>query len=76
MQEATQPTSSHASPADIENALKFRRRMLQWPNPVEFVNNLYGCHPGDNTDDNAGDDNTDYFTFVYDNDDENKPEPK
>ena len=38
-------------------AKEFRKRMLQWPNPVEFVNNMYGCHPGDN--------NTDYFKVIF-----------
>jgi len=27
--------------------LKFKKRMLEWPNPVEYVNNMYGCHPDD-----------------------------
>ena len=26
---------------------EFKRRILSWSNPVEFVNNMYGCHPGD-----------------------------
>jgi hypothetical protein len=26
----------------------FKRRMLAWANPVEFVNNMYGCHPDEN----------------------------
>ena len=25
--------------------MRAKRRMLQWPNPVEYVNNMYGCHP-------------------------------
>lgn len=25
---------------------EFKRRMLEWKNPVEFVNNMYSCHPG------------------------------
>jgi len=24
---------------------RFKKRMLEWPNPVEYVNNMYGCHP-------------------------------
>lgn len=28
-------------------ARKCRQRMLTWSNPVEFVNNMYGCHPDD-----------------------------
>ncbi len=31
--------------------------MLQWPNPVEYVNDMYGCHPG------GGD--TEYFRTVF-----------
>lgn len=30
-----------------DNVLKFKRRMLGWANPVEFVNNMYGSHPDD-----------------------------
>ena len=37
--------------------LEFKKHMLQWPNPVEYVNNMYGCHPGDK--------NTDYFKTVF-----------
>jgi hypothetical protein len=34
----------------------FKERMLKWNNPVEFVNNMYGCHP---------DDDKEYFNFVF-----------
>ena len=37
---------------------EFKRRMLEWPNPVEYVNNMYGCHPLDK--------NTEYFKVVFD----------
>jgi len=37
--------------------LTFKKRMLQWPNPVEYVNNMYGSHPDD------GD--NDYFQEVF-----------
>ena len=40
-----------------EAVLKFKKRMLQWANPVEYVNNMYGCHPDD------GD--HDYFNEVF-----------
>lgn len=43
-----------ASKSDVE---KFKRRMLEWPNPVEFVNNMYGCHPDD--------DGNKYFEKVF-----------
>lgn len=36
----------------------FKERMLKWNNPVEFVNNMYGCHPDD-------EDDREYFEFVY-----------
>ena len=39
----------------------FRERMLKWSNPVEYVNNMYGCHPGDGRD--GGD--RDYFDSVF-----------
>jgi hypothetical protein len=35
---------------DAQHVLTYRNRMLAWPNPVEFVNNMYGCHPGDEED--------------------------
>ena len=38
-------------------ALEFKKRMLEWPNPVEFVNNMYGCHPNDN--------GSNYFTVCF-----------
>lgn len=34
-----------------------KKRMLEWANPVEFVNNMYACHPGQ-----AGDE---YFETVF-----------
>ncbi len=40
-----------------EDVLKFKKRMLAWGNPVEFVNNMYGCHPD-------GDGN-EYFKEVF-----------
>lgn len=40
-----------------DRVLSFKKRMLQWPNPVEYVNNMYGCHPDD------GD--NDYFQEVF-----------
>jgi len=44
--------------AERTDALTFKKRMLQWSNPVEYVNNMYGCHPGD-------DDDTEYFDVVF-----------
>lgn len=42
--------------------IEFKKRMLAWDNPVEYVNNMYGCHPNDK--------NQDYFKKVFDNDSE------
>ena len=25
----------------------FKKRMLIWDSPVEYVNNMYGCHPNE-----------------------------
>ena len=25
----------------------YKRRMLVWDSPVEYVNNMYGCHPNE-----------------------------
>ena len=38
---------------------EFKKRMLAWDNPVEYVNNMYGCHPNE-----AG---IDYFKEIYKN---------
>ena len=40
-----------------EDVLKFKKRMLAWDNPVEFVNNMYGCHPDE--------DGNEYFKEVF-----------
>ena len=40
-----------------ENVLTFKKRMLEWPNPVEYVNNMYGCHPDD--------DDNEYFKVIF-----------
>lgn len=40
-----------------EGVIKFKKRMLQWPNPVEYVNNMYGCHPDS--------DDSEYFEVVF-----------
>lgn len=44
-------------PASHEDVLKFKKRMLEWPNPVEYVNNMYGCHPDD--------DDNEYFKVIF-----------
>ena len=36
---------------------KYKMRMLRWPNPVEYVNNMYGCHPDDG--------GSEYFEVIY-----------
>lgn len=43
--------------AGPDHVLKFKKRMLEWANPVEYVNNMYGCHPDDK--------DTDYFKTVF-----------
>ncbi|MEW6363136.1 MAG: hypothetical protein AB1714_00705 [Acidobacteriota bacterium] len=43
--------------ASEEEVLKFKKRMLEWPSPVEYVNNMYGCHPND--------DGNEYFKVVF-----------
>jgi len=43
----------------INSVIEFKKRMLTWDNPVEYVNNMYGCHPND--------ENQDYFKKVFDN---------
>ena len=43
----------------IADVLKFKKRMLEWPNPVEYVNNMYGCHPDDDDNDNE------YFKVIF-----------
>ena len=42
-----------------EEVARFKKRMLEWSNPVEYVNNMYGCHPGDD------DDDYEYFRKVF-----------
>jgi hypothetical protein len=41
------------------NIVEFKKRMLLWDSPVEYVNNMYGCHPDEN--------GIDYFKKVYSN---------
>ncbi|MFC1682367.1 hypothetical protein ACFL0X_02000 [Nanoarchaeota archaeon] len=43
---------------DLEQkALEAKMRMLSWENPVEYVNNMYGSHPGEK--------GTEYFAYVF-----------
>ncbi|MFC1697549.1 hypothetical protein ACFL1H_04410 [Nanoarchaeota archaeon] len=44
----------------LRRAKGFRNKIAGHYNPVEFVNNMYGSHPG-------GDGPDDYFTAVYKN---------
>ncbi|HUW43811.1 MAG TPA: hypothetical protein VMV95_02540 [Bacillota bacterium] len=39
-----------------KNVQVFKTRMLKYKNPVEYVNNMYGCHPGEQGD---------YFDYVF-----------
>ena len=49
------------NPSQEKVVKKYKRRMLEWPNPVEYVNNMYGCHP-----DNQAENEKEYFKFVFD----------
>ena len=42
----------------VDKAKGFRAKIAGHYNPVEFVNNMYGCHPGGDGPDN-------YFTKIY-----------
>lgn len=42
----------------------FKKRMLVWDSPVEYVNNMYGCHPNDFR--------MEYFDIIYEKDGEYK----
>jgi hypothetical protein len=42
---------------ESDHVEEFRKRILKWSNPVEFVNNMYGSHPGI--------DGGDYFKRVF-----------
>jgi len=55
--ESTKPARQPNSPKPLSDVERFKRRMLAWPNPVEYVNNMYGCHPGE--------DGTEYFEEVF-----------
>jgi len=35
------------SKKNLGKALVFKKRLMVYQNPVEFVNNMYGCHPND-----------------------------
>lgn len=37
----------------------YKKRMLLWDSPVEYVNNMYGCHPNEFK--------LEYFDKVYKN---------
>jgi hypothetical protein len=44
---------------DKENKINlFKKRMLVWDSPVEYVNNMYGCH--------ANEARLEYFKTVFD----------
>lgn len=33
------------SPEEIKKAREYKEKIANHSNPVEFVNNMYGCHP-------------------------------
>lgn len=43
--------------SQLEQVELFKKRMLEYSNPVEYVNNMYGCHPGQ--------EGQDYFEAVF-----------
>lgn len=47
-----------AWPAAESNVLIYKKRMLMWDSPVEYVNNMYGSHPNDN-------DGHEYFEEIF-----------
>jgi len=49
--------ASEASPKQMAKVEKYKARMLSYANPVEFVNNMYGCHPDD--------EGRDYFQTIF-----------
>jgi hypothetical protein len=56
----SQPEAQEHTVQETESedaVLTFKKRMLQWPNPVEYVNNMYGCHPDDR--------DVDYFKVIF-----------
>ncbi len=39
--------AEHSVDSVIPTVSECRKMMLRWHNPVEYVNNMYGCHPGE-----------------------------
>ena len=35
------------SPEEIRKAISYKGKIANHSNPVEFVNNMYGCHPNE-----------------------------
>jgi hypothetical protein len=50
---------------ETNKVLLFKKRMLLWDSPVEFVNNMYGAHPDEDGGDENDKDSIDYFTKVF-----------
>ncbi len=57
MSNTTQMDNNAPAVKNKDSVLEFKRRMLKWSNPVEYVNNMYGSHPDD--------ENNDYFDQVF-----------
>jgi hypothetical protein len=49
--------ASQVTSEQLATAGKFKEKMLAYENPVEFVNNMYGCHPDDS--------DRDYFQAIF-----------
>jgi hypothetical protein len=56
-QAAEEKNPSKQESANQEDVLRYKKRMLEWSNPVEYVNNMYGSHPDDG--------NNDYFKVIF-----------
>ena len=42
-------TTRKKEKSNANEVVEFKKRMLAWDNPVEYVNNMYGCHPIDSS---------------------------
>jgi hypothetical protein len=43
---------------EVDKVAIFKKRMLTWDSPVEYVNNMYGSHANDS-------DGSEYFKEIY-----------
>ena len=50
--------STESTRSDVDKIEVFKKRMLVWDSPVEYVNNMYGSHPNEV-------DGTEYFKEIF-----------